>query len=164
MNVTLESDNTSPAPPKTLIMDPPRLLDDFFYATGSDLGVLICIDSDGCCQEISRKGVFDIDNPLIPVHQEWMNFIMECREIIVQNSRGAAFFPSGFLHKKMKSSLICPIINEHSFYVLLLNSLQHNHYGKQFLKISDELTAKSIEEQRQFRQNESHDSNTDTEK
>ena len=164
MEMTVENRVKSPSLPDDSGYCPHTLLNEFFYATGSDLGILFSLDSSGACRETFTKGLFDANDPLAHGCPDWMDFILECRQPVVQNSRISPFFSSGFLHDKMKSFLICPIdAGNDVLYILLLNSLRESHYGKQILKISEELAAKSIEEQRQFRQNKSHDSITVTE-
>jgi len=165
MEMALVNRVQSPSLPENPADLSQALLNEFFYATGSDLGILFCLDSSGHCNGMITKGLFDMDDPLDHGCPDWMDFILECRQPVVQNSRRTSYFSSGFLHDKMMSFLICPVPDgKEGFYILLLNSLRENHYGKHILKISEELTAKSIEVQRQIRQNKSHDSIAVTEK
>jgi len=142
-----------------------NLLEAFFYATNSDLAQIYQIDSNDNWIKIQKKGIFDVPETECEELKDWMEFVMDCRQIVVQNSRSTSIFPSMFLHKKMSSALLCPIRDESRFfYVVLLNSLKENHYGQKNLGNSEELIDKSIEQLLKFLQDGENGSITQTEK
>ncbi|QEN07268.1 hypothetical protein EXM22_04425 [Oceanispirochaeta crateris] len=115
----------------------PDLLDNVFSLTGSDLAHWYGIDETGDVVCRKAKGIFrssscDSDAP-------WIEFIVDCRELLVQNTRENKVFPELLLHKKMQSALVCPIILEGLFTeIILLNSLQSNHFGQDLLNKTEE--------------------------
>ena len=157
MELTVEDRVFSPALQHSSLYKKLPILNDFFYATESDLGYLYVIDSSGTPFTMEKKGVFDSSSPLGKDFPEWMDFLEECDQMIVQNSCSPSLFPSLLLHPKMKSALLCPLRTlDGSLVILHLNSLEENHFGRKILRISEELTEKYVEKIRKTVQDENN--------
>jgi len=135
-----------PVSVKEEIRDYSSILDDFFYKTGSDLALMIQIDEEGFLRISAGKGIFDIAGDALISRLDWLDFVTECRQIVVQNGRSTALFPDLFLNPKMKSSLLCPLETDgDDLLILILNSLSADHYGQQIIRKTEELADEVLE-------------------
>lgn len=75
------------------------------------------------------KGIYDVTE-LLKEESEWLDFLLEIREVLILNQRAPHFLKGILLHKKMNSAMVFPLFHKGSISdIVILNSRRENHYG-----------------------------------
>ncbi|MDA3956760.1 hypothetical protein [Oceanispirochaeta sp.] len=164
MKSSVEERNLFPAHQEREHEHIPQLLDKAFYLTESDLAHWYSIGNDGKIKCRKSKGIF-ISSSCEDSNEDWVEFILDCQQMIVQNNRENPLFPELFLHRKMQSVLVYPLITEGSISeILLLNSLETNHFGQKILYKAVEFSAHALFVLTRFLQDRNHAKHSDSKK
>ena len=111
----------------------------------SDLAVLYLYPSDkqkGGSKELKstfQRGRYDVPKSL-GSQDEIVTFLEDCREAVVLLSRRKSPFEGLLLNERMQSGIALPVTTPKAdIGILILNSLQPNHYGRERLRFLDGL-------------------------
>lgn len=75
---------------------------------------------------------------VIEIERESVDFVLDCREVLVVNSVGGEFFSDILLHPDMGSGMLVPLVNQKSVLgVLFLNAKAGGHFGAGRLSFID---------------------------
>ncbi len=108
------------------------LVDQSLDITGSDLGAAYLFSEPGYTNSplrlMYRRGRYSIPRKLDP-DLESIAFVGELQETLVLHGKGRRFFEDAFLHKRMHSAIVAPIVAPAAtFGVLILNSVRPEFY------------------------------------
>jgi hypothetical protein len=92
-------------------------------------------------QRAESKGIYEVAE-VLPEDSEWLDFLLDCREILILNQRASHFLKGLFLHESMGSAMAFPMFHKGTISdIVILNSRHENHYGSQNSRNLQQLSA-----------------------
>ena len=89
---------------------------------------------------VFKRGKYNVPHSL-KTDSDFIQFVEDCREVIVVHSKNDPFFTEGLLNENMNSSIILPLTaSKKKIGILILNSRKNDFYGKSRLHFLDAFT------------------------